>query len=72
MLCPVAGAVKPARPFAASDLGRLPFLSAVIKESLRVCHPVPFGGMRQVVQEGGADLCGYHVPKVRFERCVIW
>jgi hypothetical protein len=29
-----------------------------------VCVPAPFGGFRQIVQEEGAKLCGYHVPKV--------
>lgn len=61
----IAGPDKRGRDFEASDLGRLPLLSAVIKESLRLCHPVPFGGIRQVVQEGGTDLCGYSLPKVR-------
>lgn len=60
-----AGSGKTGRAFDASDLGRLPLLSAVIKESLRLCHPVPFGGIRQVVQEGGTDICGYKLPKVR-------
>ena len=55
---------SPGRPFDASDLGRLPLLSAAIKETLRVCAPAPFGGMRHVVQEGGVDMCGYNVPKV--------
>jgi hypothetical protein len=46
-----------ARPWA-------PLLSAVIKETLRVCAPAPFGGTRWVVQEEGVDMCGYNVPKV--------
>jgi hypothetical protein len=58
------------RPFDASDLGRLPLLSAVIKESMRVCPPAPFGGFRRFVQEEGAELCGYHVPKVGKHRVV--
>lgn len=51
------------REFAASDLNRLPLLSAAIKEALRLCTPVPYGGTRHVVDDGGAELCGYKVPK---------
>jgi len=66
VLCPVApgGGSTTGRDFEASDLGRLPLLSAVIKEALRLCTPVPYGGSREVVTEEGADLGGYHVPKV--------
>jgi cytochrome P450 len=61
---PLSFAGVPGRLFDASDLGRLPLLSAVIKETLRVCAPAPFGGTRWVVQDEGVDMCGYHVPKV--------
>lgn len=55
---------SPGKPFSAADLNRLPLLSAVIKESLRLCTPVPFGSSRHVVEEEGAEVCGYHIPKV--------
>lgn len=67
MSCPAGGT---GCPFEASDLGRLPLLSAVIKEALRVCAPAPFGGTRYVVQEEGVELCGFHVPKVRVLQCL--
>lgn len=52
------------RDFEPSDLGRLPLLSAVIKESLRLCPPGPFGGSR-LVTDDNTKLCGYDVPKVK-------
>lgn len=65
---PVGGFCLPCcctgRDFKASDLGRLPLLSAVIKETLRLCAPAPFGSTRHVADKDGAELCGFHVPKV--------
>lgn len=60
-----AADANPGRDFSASDLNRLPLLSAVIKEALRLCGPAPLGGSREVVAEEGADLCGFHVENVR-------
>ena len=62
---------NPGRPFSASDLNRLPLLSAVIKESLRLCTPAPWGGTRHVVDEEGVELLGHHLPKVRLSRGLL-
>jgi hypothetical protein len=35
-----------------------------MKETLRLSSPAPTGGIREVVDEEGADICGYHLPKV--------
>eukprot|EP00878_Enallax_costatus_P040161 GHUV01046166.1.p1 GENE.GHUV01046166.1~~GHUV01046166.1.p1 ORF type:complete len:121 (-),score=11.14 GHUV01046166.1:202-564(-) len=49
------------RDIEASDLGKLSYMSAVIKEVLRVCAPAPLGGNRRVGED--TDICGYTVPK---------
>jgi cytochrome P450 len=53
----------PGRAFEASDLGQLPFLTAVVKEGLRLLPPTPLGGVR-VCTEDDTILCGFKVPKV--------
>ena len=40
-----------------NNLGKLPYLSAVIEEGLRICSPVPLG-MARVVPVGGDTVCG--------------
>lgn len=57
------GMTQGGRDFEASDLGHLPLLSAVIKETLRLCAPAPMGAMKYVENQEGADMCGHHVPK---------
>ena len=44
-----------------TNLGKLPYLSAVIEEGLRICAPVPLG-MPRVVPPGGDTVCGYWLP----------
>ena len=41
---------------------QLPYLSAVIKEGLRMCHPFP-DCLRRVVPKGGAKIAGYILPE---------
>lgn len=52
--------LKP-RDFEWSDMSRLPYLSAVIKEGLRLFGPV---GAIPRVAEQDMEICGYKVPKV--------
>lgn len=51
------------RAFEASDWGRLPLLSAVVKEGLRLLPPTPLGGVK-VCTTDDTELCGFKVPKV--------
>ncbi|GMH09462.1 hypothetical protein Nepgr_011303 [Nepenthes gracilis] len=43
------------------DIGRLPHLQAIIKETLRLHPPVPFLVPRKVVMD--VEFCGYIIPK---------
>ncbi|KAI0509177.1 cytochrome P450 [Xylaria bambusicola] len=43
------------------SLHQLPYLSAVISETLRLCNPVA-GGIMRIVPEQGATVCGYSLP----------
>lgn len=40
----------------------LPYLEAVLNESLRVCNPIP-GGLPRMVPEGGDTYCGVYLPE---------
>ncbi|CAI6095918.1 unnamed protein product [Clonostachys chloroleuca] len=48
--------------FTDSDLEALPYLSAVIEETLRLHGAAP-GALPRVVPEGGAKLAGYFIPQ---------
>lgn len=50
------------RDFEWPDLNELPYLTAVIKETLRKYSPAAMGGARCAPTD--MELCGYHVPKV--------
>ncbi|KGO74632.1 Cytochrome P450 [Penicillium italicum] len=45
-----------------ATLEKIPFLTAVVKESLRFSHGAP-GRLPRVVPNQGALLCGYSIPK---------
>ncbi|KAJ8121883.1 hypothetical protein ONZ43_g1778 [Nemania bipapillata] len=47
--------------FTYEDLRHVPYLDHVIDEALRKFSAVPSGLPREV-PEGGAELCGYHIP----------
>lgn len=47
--------------FTDTDLETLPYLGAVIQETLRLYGPVG-GGLLRLVPDGGATLSGYHIP----------
>lgn len=51
------------RDIEANDLGKLSYMSGLIKEVLRACPPAPWGGNKVTVDED-TELCGYRVPKV--------
>ncbi|KAF2848596.1 pisatin demethylase [Plenodomus tracheiphilus IPT5] len=54
-----------------SDVHELPYLSAVIKESLR-CHPAVGLPLERVVPPSGAEICGYHFPPGTIVGCSAW
>lgn len=45
-----------------ASLSRLPYLSAVLSEGLRLCPTVP-DGMRRQVPKGGASVAGHFIPE---------
>ncbi len=45
-----------------TNLGQLPYLTAVIEEGLRIIAPVPLG-MPRVVPKGGDTVCGEWLPE---------
>ncbi|WJX14716.1 hypothetical protein P8452_04936 [Trifolium repens] len=48
-------------PIEESDIAKLPYLQAIIKETLRLHPPVPFLLPRKA--ERNVDICGYTIPK---------
>ena len=58
----VRGAFKTEAEINLTNLGLLPYLSAVIEEGLRIISPVPLG-MPRVVPKGGDSVCGEWLPE---------
>lgn len=53
-----------------SDISRLPYLQAVIKESFRLHPPVPLAFVRSLDQD--TEIGGYCIPKGTLMMCNIW
>ncbi|CAL5373022.1 unnamed protein product [Camellia sinensis] len=49
------------KPIKESDVSRLPYLQAIVKESSRIHLPVPFLIPRKVKSD--VEVCGYVVPQ---------
>lgn len=54
-------AVGPTRKVEESDIDRLPYLQAVVKETLRLHPPIPFLVPRRAMED--TEFMGYRVPK---------
>ncbi|KAL7264904.1 hypothetical protein ACSBR1_002791 [Camellia fascicularis] len=53
--------VGPNRKMEESDIDGLPYLQAVVKETLRLHPPIPFLVPRKAIQD--TNFMGYHIPK---------
>lgn len=57
----LATVIGPNKKFKESDIDNLPYLQAVIKETLRLHAPIPFLIPRKALQD--TEFMGYHIPK---------
>nr|P37122.1 RecName: Full=Cytochrome P450 76A2; AltName: Full=CYPLXXVIA2; AltName: Full=Cytochrome P-450EG7 [Solanum melongena]CAA50648.1 P450 hydroxylase [Solanum melongena] len=57
----ISQAIEPNRKFEDSDIENLPYMQAVLKESLRLHPPLPFLIPRETIQD--TKFMGYDVPK---------
>jgi hypothetical protein len=63
LLAELSAAGLTGREFDWGDLARLPYLNAVIKETLRLFAPATIASCRQADRD--MTILGHHVPKVR-------
>ncbi|KAL8917286.1 MAG: hypothetical protein Q9172_005912 [Xanthocarpia lactea] len=57
----IRSAFKTEDAITGTSVGRLPYLTAVLQETLRLCPTIP-DGMRRVVPKGGATVAGQFLP----------
>ncbi|XP_057504579.1 cytochrome P450 76A2-like [Actinidia eriantha] len=57
----LSSVIRPGRKMEETDIDNLPYLQAVVKETLRLHPPIPFLVPRQAIQD--TDFMGYHIPK---------
>ena len=60
---------SPIPKYVEADL--LPYLAAVIKEAMR-CWPFLSISLERVVPQGGAEICGHHLPQGTVVGCHPW